>query len=54
MSNERLNYWKLLAQEHEQEVQEATHEGDIPRALTATMKMAYALENARITDERGE
>lgn len=53
MSN-RLNYWALLAQEHEQEVKDATHEGDIPRALTATMKMAYALENARITDEREE
>ena len=54
MSNERLNYWRLLAQEHEQEVRDATKLADIPRALTATMKMAYAIENARITDERGE
>lgn len=53
MSN-RLNYWSLLVKEHEQEVLDATRESDIPRALTATMKMAYALENARITEERGE
>jgi hypothetical protein len=54
MSNERLNYWRLLAAEHEREVQEATREADIPRAIRATMQMTYALENARITEERGE
>ena len=54
MSNERLNYWKLLAQEHELEVQEATREADIPRAIRATMNMAHALEQARVSDERGE
>ena len=54
MSNERLNYWRLLAQEHEQEVRDATKLSDIPRALRATMNMAHALEQARITDERGE
>lgn len=54
MSNERLNYWRLLAQEHELEVQEATREADIPRAIRATMNMAHALEQARVSDERGE
>ena len=52
--NSRLNYWRLLAEEHEREVQEATREADIPRALRATMNMAHALENARISEERGE
>ena len=50
----RLDYWRQQAQEHEQEVQDATKLSDIPRALRATMKMAHALEQARITDERGE
>jgi hypothetical protein len=50
MSNERLNYWRLLAQEHELEVKEATNEGDIPRAIRATMAMTQALTHAEITD----
>jgi hypothetical protein len=54
MSNERLNYWRLLVAEHEREVQEATREADIPRAIRATMQMAHAMENARISEERGE
>ena len=53
MSN-RLNYWSLMAKEHEQEVIEATRESDIPRALRATMAMTYALTNAQLTEERGE
>jgi hypothetical protein len=53
MSN-RLNYWSLLAQEHEQEVIEATRESDIPRAIRATMAMTHALTNAQLTEERGE
>jgi hypothetical protein len=51
---ERLNYWRLLVAEHEQEVKDATRESDIPRAIRATMQMAHAMEQARITDERGE
>jgi hypothetical protein len=54
MSNERLNYWRLLVAEHEREVEEATRESDIPRAIRATMQMAHAMEQARITNEREE
>jgi len=54
MSNERLNYWRLLAKQHELEVQEATQESDIPRAIRATMAMTHALTNAEMVEERGE
>jgi len=54
MTESRMNYWRMLAEQHELEVQEATREADIPRAIRATMQMAHALEQARITDERGE
>jgi len=54
MSNERLNYWRLLAQEHELEVQEATRESDIPRAIRATMAMTQALARAEMTDRMEE
>ena len=54
LMTERLNYWRLLAQEHEREVQEATREADIPRALREAFNMAHALENARISEARGE
>jgi hypothetical protein len=54
MSNERLNYWRLLAEQHELEVQEATRESDIPRAIRATMAMTHALTNAEMVEERGE
>jgi hypothetical protein len=54
MSNERLNYWALLAREHEQEVLDATRESDIPRAIRATMAMTHALTNAQMVEERGE
>ena len=54
MSNERLNYRRLLAQEHELEVQEATRESDIPRAIRATMAMTQALARAEMTDRMEE
>lgn len=52
--SERINYWRLLAQEHEKEVEEATREADIPRALREAFNMAHALENARMSEARGE
>ena len=54
MSNERLNYWRLLAQEHEQEVRDATKLSDIPRAIRATMAMTQALARAEMTDRMEE
>ena len=50
----RLNYWRLLAQEHEQEVREATRKSDIPRAIRATMAMTQALARAEMTDRMEE
>jgi len=54
MSENRLNYWRLLAEQHKLEVQEATREADIPRALRAAMAMTHALTNAEMVEERGE
>lgn len=59
MSNERLNYWRMLAQEHEQEVLDATRESDIPRAIRASLAMTHALTSAEVSDliqekEQGE
>ena len=46
----RLNYWSLLAQEHQKEVEEATRESDIPRAIRAAMAMTQALTQAEMTE----
>jgi hypothetical protein len=54
MSTNRLNYWRLLAQEHELEVEEATREADIPRAIRATMAMTQALTRAEMIDRMEE
>jgi len=47
----RLNYWRLLAQEHELEVLQATRESDIPRAIRASLAMTHALTSAEVTEK---